>query len=297
MLSILIPVYNFDVTLLVHELVRQAEESEVKYEVICFDDGSEESFRETHRDLSILKGLRYEEMPENLGRSAIRNALAAAAQYPYLLFMDGDSKVVRANYIARYIADLEPNTLIYGGRVYADQAPQNPKFLFHWNYGRQREQVDAEKRQTKPYHAFQTNNFLIPKTVFDEIRFDESLKQYGHEDTLFGFELRQRQIPIRHIDNPLEHIGLEQTEVFLRKTEKGIENLLRLERKYPFIETRLLRTYRRVKAGGLSGVVRRFFKLLKPSILERLKQGEQNMRWFDIYKLGLLIEKAVKGLD
>ncbi|MBK9012976.1 MAG: hypothetical protein IPM82_02230 [Saprospiraceae bacterium] len=65
-----------------------------------------------------------------------------------------------------------------------------------------------------------TNNFLIPRQLFLEIQFDETLRQYGHEDTLFGMELARRQVPIVHIDNPLEHIGLEPVDVFLRKTEQ-----------------------------------------------------------------------------
>lgn len=292
MISILIPVYNFEVTNLVKNLVEQAKACGVEYEILCFDDGSEEKYKKAHRGLADLEGVRYKEMPKNLGRSAIRNTLANAAKYPYLLFMDGDSKVVREDYVQHYIDTLEPGTLLYGGRIYDDEMPNDPSLHFHWQYGRQREQVPASERQQRPYHAFQTNNFLIPRLIFERIRFDESLKQYGHEDTLFGFELKRSAIPLVHIDNPLEHIGLESAETFLRKTEKGIENLLKLAQQYPFVETKLLNTYRWLNKFKGSTLLRVLFKYWKPKIEKRLLRGESDMRWFDIYKLGLMVEKA-----
>ena len=83
------------------------------------------------------------------------------------------------------------------------------KWYFHWKYGSLREQSSVEQRNLKPYHSFMTNNFLIPKSIFLAIRFEEALTQYGHEDTLFGMELQRRGVPIVHLANPLRHGGLE----------------------------------------------------------------------------------------
>ncbi len=292
MLSILIPVYNFEINSLVDDLRGQAERSGVAFEIICFDDGSEDSIKEKHRRLAEMQNVQYEEMSENLGRSAIRNRLAARAQYPYLLFMDGDSMVVSPDYIQKYLAAADLETLVYGGRVYAKEAPAESDLLFHWNYGRQREVMSAEIRAQQPYHAFQTNNFMIPKTIFQEIQFEEKLKQYGHEDTLFGFELRRRKVKMKHIDNPLEHIGLESVEYFLNKTEQGIENLLYLKKDYPYLETRLLKAFGQIDRLGLKGLFATVFQQVKPFIRSKLKKGMVNMRWFDFYKLGLMTEKS-----
>ena len=80
MLSILIPVYNFDVRVLVEELHRQALGLSLPAEILCFDDGSAEQWKTLNREVALLSSVRYKEWPENLGRSRIRNALADAAR-------------------------------------------------------------------------------------------------------------------------------------------------------------------------------------------------------------------------
>ncbi|MFK7807745.1 MAG: glycosyltransferase family 2 protein [Saprospiraceae bacterium] len=286
-LSILIPVYNEDVSLLVKSLLLQVE-GLVPFEILCFDDGSNTAFKNINRQLQNLENVTYKEMPDNLGRSKIRNVLADAAKGPYLLFMDCDSKVVSDNYLKNYVDHLDVNTLLYGGRCYDGTPPDDKKYLFHWTYGMQREQQPAIVRRERPYHSFMTNNFLIPAAIFHQIRFDESLTQYGHEDTLFGMELKMRKIKMVHLDNPLEHVGLESAEVFLKKTEKAIENLSRLVSEGKEIDTKLLRAYRWMERFGLRSVFSKIFSVFKPIIYRHLISGRSGMKLFDIYKLGLL---------
>ncbi|HEX8350923.1 MAG TPA: glycosyltransferase, partial [Hymenobacter sp.] len=76
-LSILIPIYNRDVTELVQTLQQQATEWEGPVEIICLDDGSQEEFRALNQPLASLAGVHYEELSHNIGRAAIRNRLAA----------------------------------------------------------------------------------------------------------------------------------------------------------------------------------------------------------------------------
>lgn len=307
MISVLIPVYNFDIRQLVRNLHAQLLAASVPFEIICLDDGSEETFKTQNRELLnpstpppaadkstfqpfTPSTFSYEELQENLGRARIRNALAAKAQYPYLLFMDCDSKVISSNYIQTYLDHLHPETLLYGGRCYALEPPAQPELYFHWYYGTQREVSSAAERAQQQYHAFMTNNFLIPKAIFEQIRFDERLTQYGHEDTLFGLELQKRGINIKHLDNPLEHIGLEPVDIFLDKTRQGLRNLAFLSAQYPELETRLLRLYRKLDQMGLMQIAARFIKLLDNSILQNLTSRRPNLRLFDLYKLRLFIE-------
>lgn len=289
MLSILIPVYNFDVRNLVKDLYAQSVRMDLAFEILCFDDGSAKEYKIKNQKIGELKQVIYKELPQNLGRSKIRNELAKTAQFEYLLFMDCDSKVTSDYFIQNYIENLKPDSLLYGGRVYDSKMPSDPRLRFHWSYGIQREQVSSEIRNQRPHHAFQTNNFLIPKKIFLQILFDESLNQYGHEDTLFGFELKKRNILIEHIDNPLEHLGLENADVFLEKTKKGLENLLRLDKEYPFIETKLLKAYRFCRKTGLKYPVKWVFGVLKNRVEGKLKSGEGSLRWFDFYKLGWML--------
>ncbi len=295
MLSILIPIFNFDIRPLVKDLHDQCEAVGIAYEVVCFDDGSTAEFKQKNQAIWKLPNVIYREMPQNLGRSAIRNTLGHTARFEYLLFMDCDSQVVSPLFIQNYLQNATPNTLVYGGRSYADLPPADPALRFHWHYGRQREQRTAAERSRSPYHSFMTNNFLIPKAIFLDILFDESLRQYGHEDTLFGLELARRQIPILHIDNPLEHIGLEPVEVFLHKTEQGLENLVRLKREGKPIETRLLTMYEQCQKWGIVRLLTVVLKASKSLIVSQLKSSNPSLILFDFYKLAQLSSHTLKS--
>jgi hypothetical protein len=123
-----------------------------------------------------------------------------------------------------------------------------------------------------------------------EIKLDETLKGYGHEDTLFGLELKQKNIPIIHIDNPLCHIGLECFEDYLTKTEEGISNLkLLIDSKKVDESVKLYRFYLLLKKFGVASKVLNYFSKNKQEILQKLQENEPNLRWFDLYKLGYLI--------
>jgi glycosyltransferase involved in cell wall biosynthesis len=293
MLSILIPIYNFDCHQLVVELTRQCEEAGIEWEIICFDDGSTELYKQLNRVFSNQTNLTYRELPKNLGRSAIRNALAEAARHPYLLFMDCDSKVVRENFIRLYLNHLDPGVLVYGGRCYSPTPPAGQSLFFHWHYGIHREQNSPKQRQKAPYQSFMTNNFLIPKAIFLNIRFDESLKQYGHEDTLFGMELAKRKIPIVHIDNPLEHSGLEPFDVFLEKTKLGIENLHLLWKRGTPVDTKLLRAYKSLDRMASNYPFFWCWRAVKPLVLKQLSSKFPLLPLFDFYKLGLFLSKNI----
>ena len=294
MLSICIPIYNFDVTALVNDLHQQAKATGIDFEIICFDDGSSDDFKILNRKISSLKHLFYNELAQNLGRSKIRNELGKAAQYPYLLFMDCDSATVNAHYIERYIEHCQPNQLVYGGRIYSEQVPPQKELYFHWYYGSNREVKAVHLRRQNPWANFMTNNFLIPKTIFLDIQFDESLTQYGHEDTLFGWELQQRRIHIEHINNPLMHIGLEDTASFLMKTKKGIQNLKYLAETNPLMDSKLLQYHHLLRRMRLTGGFRFLYTIFEKRWLMNLHSQRPSLRIFDLYKLGYLATISAK---
>ena len=292
MLSILIPIYNFDIRPLVDALRRQAQELEIAWEICCIDDGSDHAWQALNRELASWPGVRYREQSENLGRARIRNVLAEAAHGEYLLFMDCDSMPPDEAFLQRYAALLQPDTLLYGGRAYQPSPPQDPALYFHWRYGSQREVAAAAVRQRAPYRSFMTNNFLVPKTVFQRIRFDGRLRRYGHEDTLFGLELEARGVPIVHLDNPLLHIGLEPAGVFLAKTRQGIQNLAFLEKsRSQRIDTRLLQAYRTLRRYRAAVPICWFLRPLRPLLERQLLSARPSLRLFDWYKLSCLLEE------
>jgi len=289
-ISVLIPIYNFDVRALVVRLQHQAEQSLIPFEIICLDDHSDLHFKELNSEIEGLKNVKFIRLIKNIGRSAIRNRLAELANYEYLLFMDCDSMPETDVFIFNYAAFLAPDTVLYGGRTYSPEKPFNKDLFFHWLYGSTREVKSAEERSENPYSSFMSNNFVIPKKIMLEIGFDESLKQYGHEDTVFGLELKKRSVHIHHLNNPLRHTGLETASVFLRKSEQAIENLLMLMQKHELqSEIKLLRYFVKTQKWGLHTFIYLWFYFFSSFLKARLLGENPNLRTFDLYKLGYMV--------
>src|SRR5512133_1673334 len=140
MLSILIPVYNFNIVKLVTELHRQATKAAIPFEIIILDDCSSELLRDQNKDVANLPGIRFYELEKNIGRSRIRNRLAEMAIYPALLFMDCDSEVASEDYIQKYLPYTDQEIVVCGGNIYQSDPPDDPEYLLRWLYGIRREQ-------------------------------------------------------------------------------------------------------------------------------------------------------------
>lgn len=284
MLSILIPVYNFQIKDLVIDLARQCQACRIIFEIRCYDDQSEGRYKDLNRQVKEIEHVVYEELEKNIGRAAIRNRLADDARYSWLLFMDCDSSVVSANYLKNYLEHLSSNAVLCGGRVYADREPE-AKYHLHWQFGKSREQLPAARRAQNPYQSFMTNNFMIPKSVFSGIRFEEKIIQYGHEDTLFGIMLQRHGIEIIHLDNPLEHVGLEERDRFLEKTIQAIQNLHLLRKEGHQVETKLVRLALAMERLGIAGIIKTALGWGYPFVLYFLKKPGSGLFWLDIFKL------------
>lgn len=286
MLSILIPVYDYDVRPFVKDLHQQASTLAIEWEILVWDDASPPSTPELNRELAKLTGVQFRILPENLGRSAIRNAMAEAARYPYLLFLDGDGGVQSDQFLSTYVAALQEQMVLCGGRVYAPQKPEAPSLCLHWFYGKEREVRPLQLRQQQPYHGFMTNNFCIPKAVYQAIGLDERLRQYGHEDTLFGLELERQHISVQHLDNPVIHLGLEDAGPWLHKQELAIQNLRWLAEEEPALSTRALSTWRWLKRWRIMPLLMPLFRLYEPAWREHLASHyPPNLRLLDLLKL------------
>lgn len=291
MLSILIPVYAYDCRKLVDTLLEQGRALALPFELLLFDDGSSEDIRLLHRPLVASPEVKYREMPQNIGRAAIRNELAAAAQYRYLLFLDCDSQVVKPDFLEAYVSQFRPDTVIYGGRCYAPRPPKDISCYLHWYFGCKREAQPAFMRRIKPYHGFMTNNFCMARSTFLDIGFDANIRQYGHEDTLFGWQLQQRGIPILHIDNPLQHDGLETADVFIRKQEQAVDNLRHLAQVYPGLDTKLLKTAALLQRYHLSDSIYWGLNKARNWLRAQLKAGQPKLFYLDLLKLYWLLRQ------
>ena len=138
MLSILIPIYNYNAFPLVKKLSEQANQSGILYEIVCLNDASSLFIKE-NLELSQLNSVRYEVSEKNLGRSKTRNKLAQMAQYDWLLFLDTDVMPVDDFLIERYLPFLnDEKQAVYGGIVYSDKKPEKPFTVELKNYNKDR---------------------------------------------------------------------------------------------------------------------------------------------------------------
>lgn len=292
MLSILIPVYNYDVQKLVHELHRQCTLLNLGFEIICMDDDSSASFKNLNRSIATADHVKYEELQQNIGRSSIRNKLAGQAQYEWLLFMDCDSEVVSADFIKNYVHNIDNTDLLYGGRIYAAQPPVNKNEFLHWLYGSEREVKSAEERAKNPYASFMTNNFMIRKDLFLAVKLNEEIKGYGHEDTLLGIELKKRSARMKHISNPLLHAGLEPADEFISKQKQAIKNLAWLIRHgFADTEIKIYRYFLFLKKTGLKPLYLRWMKKREEKYIQQLKSEHPDLKMLDRLKLFYLAQE------
>jgi len=294
MISVCIPIYNFNISDLLVELNRQINTLDIECEIILIDDASDKEYKLLIN--SCRSNETYIQLDKNVGRSKIRNLFLEYAKYDNLLFLDCDSLVVSNTFISDYIDFIKTNqnyNVVCGGRVYDDKQPERSKLL-SWKYGMYRESQSADVRKSSPNNSFMTNNFLIEKRVFESVKFDERIVEYGHEDTLFGYELYKQNISISHIDNPVLNGDIADNKEFLSKTEKGIKNLVQilqyLNFDIDFIKNvSLLDFYYKTKKH--KRLIKFLFIVSKPLLRFLLVNGFATLKMFDFYKLGFISEE------
>ena len=292
MLSILIPTYNYNIVKLVKDLHQQALEQYIDFEIIVMEDGSS-IFLDDNKEIDKLVNCKYIVLDKNIGRSAIRNKLANTANFEHLLFMDCDAEVCSLKFIEKYLGFCNEECVVIGGTAY-DPNEHNPNFSLRLKYGRMREARTALER-TK--NNFSTFNFLISKSIFNQVRFDENIRGYGHEDMLFGHQIHQLGYEFIQIDNPLIHRGLDDNSTFIRKTEEGTKNLFLLYQtgSYPYLteESKLLRIFSKIKKMGLVGLFALKFDTTKKMFRILLCRKSPSLFLYDFYKILFLCKTSI----
>lgn len=264
MLSVLIPTYNYNAFFLVEELHKQLILETIIFEVICLDDGSNSALNAENKKINTLDFSSFNPLSANIGRSAIRNLLAKKAKHKWLLFLDADIKPVKPNFIKSYIACFKTdNTVFCGGILY-----QNKKenfSLLRYKYGKKHEEISLEKRNKNSEKYFFTSNFLIKKIVFNEINFEEKLIKYGREDLLFSLELIKIGYQIKHLNNEVYHLGIDENVLFVSKTKKAMENMVFLDKMHLINaeDMPLLVLVRRISLFKITKIVAKFYPIFE----------------------------------
>ncbi len=285
MLSILIPTYNYTCYKLVADLHQQAEILDVPYEIIVCEDGSRDrvSIIANHK-IGELSHCRHVVNNQNQGQATTRNQLALMAVYDWILFIDSDAQVINPNFLSAYIDSIGKADVVIGGLIHPATTVE-PHCSLRLKYERQADKTrGAVFRQQNPYGKFTAFNCLMRRSVFLCMKFDETCRQYGHEDTLFGLELKRRGICILHIDNPLLHTGIDTNEVFLHKTEVALNSLSMLGDKMRG-GSRLLDIYTRFSRRHLAWVLRICYSLFGGIMRRSLLSARPSLTVFNLYKL------------
>ena len=283
-ISILIPTYNGICLTLVQALHQQAEALPISYEIIVADDGStQQSTILANRTINQMTHCRYVERPENTGRAAIRNFLASQAQYPWLLFIDSDMEVCRADYLRQY-ATSEGEAIVYGGVVIGPLQSGNLRSM----YEKASEQGHTpECRRQSPYHDFHTANFLVRRDLMQQHPFDLRFRRYGYEDVLFGKQMQLHHIPILHIDNPLSFEHFESNADFISKTEEGLRTLCQFRQELQDY-SRLLHFFGTPASFWLTTPCSLLYRLLGSLMRRNLTSTHPSLQLFKLYKLSYL---------
>lgn len=291
MLSVLIPVYNYDVRNLVRQVIEQCQLSQIQFELILLNDASDQSYHYIFEELISVSKVKFFENSKNCGRAASRNRLGNLAQFDWLLFLDCDVQLIHSNFIQTYLnaIKLGKQSVYYGSCCYDKFPPQKDQLKLHWKYGKLRENPPISKRIAHPYQTFHTVNFITHRSILLKHPFDETLSVYGHEDSLWAKTLQEHVIEIVQIENEVLHLGLYSSRIFLRKTASAVKNLLLLEFHHKKLNTKLESTVKKIQSFLPGWLVFKLYKSIERKLVRNLLSNNPKMIYLDIYKLGLYL--------
>lgn len=289
MLSILVPIYNYNVFPLVVALHKQCTDCGIVFEILCQDDASNSRLNALNEQVNELSNCSFVSLNENLAHRANRNSLATQAQFEYLLFIDGDSIIIHDNFIKKYINNLQDFDVVYGGRLHPEKCPSNNQKL-RWKYGKFIEDKSAANRNKKHYQTLLFNNTVIKKVLFNQVKFDTISKKYGHDDTQLSYQLSLLKSKVNHIENPVEHGDIDTNLVYLNKTKASLENLIALyeEEKIDIEFVKLIQLYHFLKRTRITYIISKIHSIFDKYLLQNLTKKNPNLFLFNWFRVGYL---------
>lgn len=289
-LSICLPLYQQKPYKAVEKLMAQADELPVDYEILIIDDASAPDISaENTKFFEQLPQLRYLVLEQNIGRAKMRNRLAAEAQGKYMLCLDSDLIIDSADFIQTYWSARNMAQVLVGGRK---TSALITGCELRYLYAKKREEASLSARQAKPYASFMTGNFFCEKAVFEKLHFDENIKGYGHEDTLFGLGLERLGVSLLQLNNPVVFAADDNNGSFLEKSKEALDNLVMLQGKHPDLSEKvgILNLALKLKGRNRAGVFRWCYNPFRKMILKNLLGSKPKLFYFDLYRLNHLLK-------
>ena len=291
MLSILIPTFNHLTTNLVKDLHLQCLESKIIFEIIIYDDAStDRKVSLENSKLNKLSNVYYKRNKINIGRSAIRNKLAAVSKYKWLLFIDADVIPKTKNFVKKYLDSINDNYEVISGGIAYSKKPKKKEQILRWKYGKKREYMSIIYRKNNPYLSLLSSNFLIKRKIILKNPFNEKISKIANEDSIFSYDLKSKKIQITHIDNQVLHENLENSTIFLEKTLRFAKSSL------IFVESNLIdknymkitRTYFILKKFKITTLLKYIHYYLGDCFKKHLRSKNPSLLIFDFYRLSYI---------
>lgn len=274
MLSIAIPVYNYNIRPLVERLHREASSLNIPFEILVCDDASTTVFQ--NQSITHFSNTRFLQNSVNRHVAYTRNRLLHEAQYPWILLLDADVFPVSETFIQTYINQRDNGCFFQGGFTYPPVDSTDNQSL-RLTYGRTIEQY-------KHLHSC-CNLFFNQEEL--QLQFDENITEYGYEDTLFFLDLAQRKIEVTRLSNQVIHASTESNQTYLERSKQacwGLANLI-LQGKIQADEVQLSRVYHQLQHYQLTFVLSLLNKLLSTRIQRNLLGKKPSMTGFKWFKL------------
>ena len=291
MLSILIPTFNHLTTNLVKDLQLQCLESKIIFEIIIYDDAStDRKVSLENSKLNKLSNVYYKRNKINIGRSAIRNKLAAVSKYKWLLFIDADVIPKTKNFVKKYLDSINDNYEVISGGIAYSKKPKKKEQILRWKYGKKREYMSIIYRKNNPYLSLLSSNFLIKRKIILKNPFNEKISKIANEDSIFSYDLKSKKIQITHIDNQVLHENLDNSTIFLEKTLSFAKSSL------IFVESNLIdknymkitRTYFILKKFKITPLLKYMYYYLGDCFKKHLRSKNPSLLIFDFYRLSYI---------
>ena len=174
MISVCIPLYNYNAVPLVEALHRQCQQmAPGEVELVCIDDRSTDQWRQAN---AAIDGMARRVLLEaNIGRAAIRNLFLQHTAGQYLLFLDNDMKV-GDGFLQRYADTLADGPKVVVGGVAYNRCYNDDAHRLRYLYGTTVESRSASERNRNQFHTVtfrrghQAGTCLIGKTSFQTCR-------------------------------------------------------------------------------------------------------------------------------
>ncbi len=137
----------------------------------------------------------------------------------------------------------------------------------------------------QPHENFRTSHLFTPKSIMLQVPFDEKIKRSGYEDLLFGRQLKERGVEVRHTNIEAYNGDIEDNSSFLQKTHGHLNTLWQMQDERQGYST-LLSLHARIKRLHMLWAVKAMFKLTGSIIRRNLLGNNPSIRLFQFYKLG-----------